>query len=173
MKRKLLPTQEYLLSRLLYNPESGELLWKSRPREQFTNDRTYAMWNARFAGNLALDYVSIKGYKMGAIDYANYQAHRVIWKTVTGEEPTVVIDHVDRNTLNNRWVNLRSATCAGSTHNRLTCSFMGVDFYKNKWRAKIMCGGKHFHLGMFASREEALAARIAAEKHYFKEFSPR
>lgn len=46
---------------------------------------------------------------------------------------------------------------------------VGIFFYKslNKWVARININGKRKHLGYFLTREEAIAARKAAEQKYF------
>ena len=48
-----LPDLDSLHDILNYNPETGVLKWKIRPRQYFNTEKTHAAWNARFAGKPA------------------------------------------------------------------------------------------------------------------------
>lgn len=52
---------------LTYNPETGLLYWKPRPREMFERDRFHKAWNTRFAGKQAFDGAEVQGYCKAAI----------------------------------------------------------------------------------------------------------
>lgn len=89
-------------------------------------------------------------------------------------------DHADRNPLNNRKYNLRIATSAENTRNRgflknNTSGFTGVwwDKSKQRWQALIIINKKKKHLGYFINKEDAIKARLIAEKEYFGEFAPQ
>ena len=89
-------------------------------------------------------------------------------------------DHEDRNALNNRKYNLRPATKQENArnHNKQknnTSGFIGVCFYKNNnvWRAYITINKKNINLGEFINKEDAIRARLRAEKEYFGEFAPQ
>jgi hypothetical protein len=89
-------------------------------------------------------------------------------------------DHIDRNPLNNRRNNLRFATLQDNNRNRNvfknnTSGIMGVNWDKNKskWRSRIYFDKKRLELGFFANKEEAIYARIRAEKEYYGEFAPQ
>ncbi len=76
-----------------------------------------------------------------------------------------MVDHIDRNTLNNRRSNLRPATMTQNQYNcpaqkNNTSGFKGVwlDKRANKWRAQIRAGGKSIYLGTGVTKEDA--ARI-------------
>jgi AP2 domain len=43
---------------------------------------------------------------------------------------------------------------------------------QKRWHAKIGVNYKMVHLGSFATFEDAVYARLKAEKEFFKEFSP-
>ena len=89
-------------------------------------------------------------------------------------------DHIDRNPFNNKKSNLRLATrqennrnCSISTNN--TSGITGITWYsrKNKWIAYIGVDYKRIHLGYFENKEDAIKARLKAEKEHFREFAPQ
>ena len=90
-------------------------------------------------------------------------------------------DHIDRNPLNNRRYNLRPATTVENNRNhriskRNTSGIIGVGYYKagNKWRAYISNVEKKFiSLGYYDNKEDAIKARLVAEKEIYKDFSPQ
>jgi len=91
----------------------------------------------------------------------------------------MVIDHINRNPLDNRRDNLRICTQQENQFNRSvqcnnTSGVTGVCFYKsnNKWIAYIKVDKKKKYLGCYSTKEEAIAARHKAEIEYFGEFTP-
>ena len=89
-------------------------------------------------------------------------------------------DHEDRNELNNRKYNLRSCTHQENCRNKGIRSdnksgITGVYFSKetNKWRAQIRINGKNTMLYYGNSKEDAIKARLKAEKEYFGKFAPQ
>ncbi len=90
-----------------------------------------------------------------------------------------LIDHIDRNPLNNRKSNLRICTHAENERNSLssknnTSGYKGVGKYKacNKWQANIGINNKTLYLGSFENKQDAIDARYKAEIKYFGEFAP-
>lgn len=77
--------------------------------------------------------------------------------------------------------NLRICTNRENTSNRTklgtnnTSGILGVRFdnRRNKWYADIQYKGKCIFLGYFNIKEDAIKARIDAEKSYFKEFKSK
>lgn len=106
--------------------------------------------------------------------YQRYAAHRLIWVLVHGSVPDgVVVDHKNRNPLDNRLENLRLANYSESMCNRTGYGIYGKGVYISKsrnqtrYRAKIQVHGNRRELGLFSTPEEAAEAyRIAsAELH--------
>ena len=88
-------------------------------------------------------------------------------------------DHINRNTFDNRKNNLRKATQEENAKNRTirkdnTSGVTGVYWHKGtgKWQAGIGLNGKMKYLGVFDTYEEAIEARVKAEKEYYGEWSP-
>lgn len=165
-----LPSAEYLRTCFEYDPDTGELRWKKRPREHFANDNRWASWNKVYPGNIAGHTVG-RWTKYSRITIGNmiYMTHRVIYKIVTGNDPVGDIDHEDRNPLNNRRDNLREATRRQAVWNRnlprTINPYRGVFPTKgNHWRARIRVNGVQKHLGTFSTPEEASAAYEAAAR---------
>lgn len=74
-------------------------------------------------------------------------------------------DHRNRDKLDNRRRNLRAVPPVINRLNRSWRRLVGVSRFGRKWRARI---GKR-HLGLFASRSGAAAARRKAERRLFRE----
>ena len=89
------------------------------------------------------------------------------------------VDHINRNTLDNRRENLRIVTphqnaINTSTSNRNTTGILGVRIdERNKWESRLCVNGKNMRLGRFNTKEEAIIARLKAEKYYLGEFAPQ
>lgn len=100
--------------------------------------------------------------------------HTEIKKSPHGKE----IDHIDRNGLNNQRSNLRICTRAENERNKLERSdnksgFKGVCWSKQykKWRSRIQCNGKEFHLGYFKDKIKACETYIKYCKIYHGKFA--
>lgn len=162
-----------LHERLVYNPETGVLYWRCRP----VLDHKTRRWNAQHAGNAAGN-TQVDGYIRLAIDRVKFPAHRVVWAMVTGSWPSVVIDHINGNTSDNRFCNLREATVAQNCWNQKISTanisgFKGVEFHSRtgRWRARIAANGQRLFLGYFDSPELASRAYIAAASSIHGEFA--
>lgn len=165
-----LPSQEYLKECFDYDPESGRVEWRCRPAHHFASEQYARMSNTRNAGN---PVGSTKGrYAQVNMGTRKCYLHRLIWKLVTGEEPDV-IDHINGDVRDNRWVNLRSVSAKESSRNlprtcKNTSGTVGVSFVekRNRWMAHIKTDGVMKNLGEFRYMGDAIAARKAAEKQY-------
>jgi hypothetical protein len=162
---RLLPSVAYLRACFSYDPATGALTWRLRPREHFATARAWTIWNSRLAEKPA-GCRTADGYYQVAIDNHRYQVHRVVWKYMTGDEPPKSIDHKDRDPGDNRWDQLREATSAEQQWNRGykigTSGFKGVQRKRGKWSASIRNNYTKLWLGVFDTPEEASAAYEAA-----------
>jgi hypothetical protein len=177
-RTKPLPSQETLAKLLSYDPQKGFLVWLPRSPQDFLRPVTSAyakQWNEKYAGNRAFCTPS-NGYYVGTVLRVVCKAHRVIWKLVTGEEPSA-IDHLNGDGQDNRWTNLRAASDLENQRNRRLnannqSGTPGVCFARKtqKWQAQIRVKSKMLYLGQFHDKKDAVAARLAAEKAH--EFHP-
>ena len=53
------------------------------------------------------------------------------------------------------------------------CEFMGVSYDRGAYRARIGYNHKKINLGSYKNLEDAIVARLRAEKEYFGEFAPQ
>jgi hypothetical protein len=91
-----------------------------------------------------------------------------------------MVDHKDRNGLNNQKSNLRECTPSKNQANRIketlrktTSKYKGVYWYssKGRWRAIITKDSKRYHLGYFKSENEAAIAYNSKALELFGEFA--
>jgi hypothetical protein len=103
----------------------------------------------------------------GRKDKQRVLMHRLLNKTKEG----LVTDHINRDRLDNRKINLRSITNrqnlmnTGLKKNNKT-GYIGVDWYKNRWVARIKVMYKGVYLGRFKKLEDAIIARKEGEERY-------
>lgn len=168
MKYKALPTQEYLLECFTYDPETGLLYWKERPRKHFKTLRGYRTFNSQNSGTCAFTAKDKNYYFVGTLDGIRHLAHRIIWKLWYGTEPMNVL-HSQGNTLDNRLAKLSVGTKQDNSLDlKLYCNnssgIPGVCWEpsSNKWKCQI----KGKHLGRFSDFFDACCCRKSAEVRY-------
>ena len=132
------------------------LRWKKSPR--------YGIEIGDESGSLHPNgYIYVK-YKQ-----ENYRAHRILWAMRTGGDPgDLEVDHFNRDRSDNSEDNLRLVNDSEQAHNRgsycnSTTGITGVSRQGEKWVAYINHLGERKPLGRFNTKEEAAAARRAAE----------
>lgn len=97
----------------------------------------------------------------------NVKMHRFLMEAAPGR----IVDHINRNTLDNRRSNLRFCTPAQINQNRRyfkgSSLFKGVYREGSKWRAYIGIDSKQIWLGSFANEDDAALAhdKKAIELH--------
>lgn len=105
--------------------------------------------------------------------------HRFLMQNELNDN-TLVVDHINHNTLDNTLENLRICSkrqnCLNSTlYKNSTTKYIGVTWKKdkNKFKSHIYVEGKQIHLGYFTDINEAIKSRLLAELKYFGEFAPQ
>lgn len=97
------------------------------------------------------------GYRCFGRNLKNYRLHSWVWEQVNGPIPSgYVIDHTNRNPLDNRLCNLRCVTFRTNSVNVSLrkdnkSGYKGVSFAQkiNKWVAQCRYMGKKVKLGYF------------------------
>jgi len=168
---------EYVRECLDYNPETGVLTWKNRPRNHFSSDWKWKGWNTRYSGKPAGTPAS-NGYLQIVFKPRFLQAHRLAWLISSGKWPAFQIDHINGIKTDNRISNLREATHAENCMNlglrkSNTSGVKGVFWHKvaNKWAAAIGVKGKRLHLGLFEKIEDATDRIRLAREEYHADFA--
>lgn len=111
------------------------------------------------------------GYIKISFDNKSYLAHRLVFVYMTGEWPKNFVDHKDTNRANNKWDNLRDVERRVNARNKSMqvnnkSGVTGVSWDKlnNKWVSNICVKGHLIYLGRFEHKEDAIFARLTAEK---------
>lgn len=94
-------------------------------------------------------------------------------RLILGDPDSPVIDHINRNKLDNRKENLRACTYSKNNHNRSlhkgkTSKHRGVSFKRGKWQVVIRVNGVLKWFGYHKTEEDAAA--VAAP--YFADVAP-
>lgn len=142
-----------------YDPLTGILTWKKRPRGKRDT-------------SLVAGYVNTAGYLVSGVNKRRYYNHRLVWLMVHGSWPANQIDHINGNKADNTISNLRDATSAVNQQNQRhaqmnnACGLLGVCWVErlHKFKACIRKAGKSIHLGMFQTPEAAHAAYLTAKR---------
>jgi hypothetical protein len=95
--------------------------------------------------------------------------HRMITNAPKGK----VVDHIDRNTLNNMRSNLRVCSQSLNTLNQYCVGqsgFPNVNKVGRRFRSSITFEGKHFHGGYFDTPEEAHAKAVSMKEEIYENF---
>lgn len=165
-------TAEYVRECLDYDPETGLLTWKRRPREHFTSDRSYNSWNSKHSNKEAGSLKKRTNYRHIRINHKFYSSHRIAWLIVYGEWPKNDIDHIDQDRSNNKITNLRDVPNSENQKNQTmkrnnTSGHTGIyPVPSGKWKASIYVNGKNKTIGTFRDKEDAIKARKDAEIKY-------
>ncbi len=123
---------------------------------------SYYRWTIKYEG-------SNSRYKttVASVNGKMKRLHHLIFGKRTGYE----VDHINRNSLDNRKSNLRYATRQQNSFNN---NAKGIHWSKTdkRWVANIAPNGKTVYLGGFINKIDAIEARIKAEKKYFGSYAP-
>lgn len=153
-------TQDRLKELMHYDPDTGLFTWATKAARK-------VVVGSRAGSAQPGDYVVIK------FDSSRHQAHRLAWLYMTGELPTLDVDHINGDRQDNRWSNLREVSRSENLQNQRrghqgsTSPLLGVSWSKsrNKWVAQIRPpGGETTYLGAFATQEEAHQAYLNAKR---------
>lgn len=166
-KREL--TQAILKEYVVYVPDTGSftLIKSNSPRYRNSLPAKFGSMNA-------------DGYLYGMLEGKSYSLHKLAVLYMTGAFPDsrlFRVDHRDRDTANNRWLNLRVIALGENIRNQsqtkttTKSGHTGVSYKdgaKSPWKAHIRVDGKLKHLGSYATLEEAVAVRQAALSEHLK-----
>lgn len=174
--RETVLTQEIVRELLDYDPKLGTFTWKKREQIWFASYRSMCSWNAKHAGRITGTCIpktkdGVELYPMVTVLYESHPCHRIAFLWMKGYMPEE-LDHRNRNKKDFRWSNLREATRMINMQNKAiskvnTSGRVGVR--ETKWgtfEARITANKKSIALGNFATFDDAVKAREAAERRY-------
>jgi len=156
-------THEELLRTFIYEPETGML-------RRISGGRVPYPW--RGAGK-------DRRYLLTTVRGENLYLHRLVWLYHHGYTPDTV-DHINRDTRDNRIENLRPCSRAENQYNSKRKSnnrsgFKGIVFHpkclRKPWQAKIVVEGKVVSLGYHPTKELAAAAYAKGAETYAGAFA--
>ena len=120
------------------------------------------------------------GYAIARKCESDCQEYIYMHRLLIQADNNCIVDHIDRNRLNNTKNNLRIANTFDNARNASiaknnTSGFTGVTFNirDDNWVAQITVNYKNIRLGAFVDKTDAIRARLKAEKEYFGEFAPQ
>ena len=145
---KALPPASELWERFDYKPLTGELVRKNGHRTGSVNP---------------------SGYTWISINRDRFSQHRLVWKWVTSQEPSMDIDHKKHYSTKDQFWNLRLATISQNLFNRKAKGFEKLP--SGRYRTQIRAYGKTYRYGPFDTEAEARAAYEEASKRLHGEFS--
>ena len=158
MKLKELPPLDYLNANLWYDPRTGLLWWKKKGKKRIMNNPAGG-WSGRYHS------ITLSGQR--------YQSHRVCWALYHQQLPLVddIVDHINGTEEGNKITNLRITNQSGNILNSKlssnnTSGHRGICWWgkREKWHARVMVNYKSISLGLFTNLDDAIAARLQAEK---------
>lgn len=134
------------------------------------------------------DYVRVSSLKWFAhkrtnkfyAETARNEKHMHLHRFILGiNDRSIIIDHIDGDSLNNKKSNLRICTVSQNSFNKKPYSnspikgIKGVSFIKriNKWRAQIQANKKKIYIGVYNTHIDAAIAYNERAKELFGEYA--
>mgnify|MGYP006935474549 FL=1 len=155
-------------ARLRYEPETGKCFWiaENIHHPRLTGKEAGSV-RKRARGDR--HYIKIDGYPVPRA--------RVAFVLMTGKFPKIA-DHINGDTLDDRWTNLRDVTHTQNTWNSAKTKPnkrsglpKGIRQLGNRFQARIAVNGATMYLGTFGSIDEAAKAYASAEQQLRGEFA--
>ena len=166
--------QEQLKKLISYNHKTGSFVWL----ERFGDDLGgFTGFNKRYAGKPAGHIGDSRGklYHRITMHGVRYHAHRLafLYMENISIPDDLEVDHINGDSLDNRYCNLRIVTHKENGKNGLlrstnTSGHLGVGWHEatSKWRAKICVDGKTVSLGLHKTKKQASKAVEKAKLKY-------
>lgn len=119
-------------------------------------------------------------YRQGYASHTRYENGKFVTvnmhRMIVGALPGQIVDHINRNKLDNQKVNLRICTVGENNRNRIqvsgtTSKYKGVHKKENSWVASIRVNRKKIHLGSYAAEEDAARAYDSVVDYFHGEFA--
>lgn len=158
-----------LIKALTYDPQSGIFTWV-HPSKYHPNLVGAKAGHPYICGG-------DKQYSSIQINGKKYKTSRLAYLYMTGKHPKYQIDHINGDSLDDRWVNLREVTHTQNMWNlslRDTPSGLPMGVRKTrsgKYEARIRKNGVLETIGFYDSQDEAHNDYITKRREYFGQFN--
>ncbi|MBH9642358.1 HNH endonuclease signature motif containing protein [Burkholderia vietnamiensis] len=184
-KQPLAPHYQFLHECFEYQPETGRLIWRHRPLSHFKSESARKAFNSRRAGKPAGTAQTADGRRIVHMTSGQTELHAytslIVWVMHHGTDAPqgMVIDHADRNPLNDRLDNLRIASegdnQANTSRKPGKSGVRGVNETEWGYQAQIKLNRKGepkiSESKCFLTLEQAALWRQQKEKEHFGAFA--
>lgn len=162
-------TQSDVINALIYDKDSGLFYWRNASGK-----------HKEIPPNTLAGGKGFKGYWVIKLFGNVCKAHRLAWLYVYGKWPQNMIDHKDRNKLNNAIDNLREASPRENAVNSKIfitnkSGYRSVYWEKDRrmWGVSMRNNeNKHIRIGRYKNLQEAVLASCEARNRLYGEFNP-
>ena len=131
-----------------------------RYSDKVQGDKVKKGWNTLYS------WISDKGYRVIKINQKKYFLHRILAYSFIGldiENKKQIVDHISRDTLDNRIENLRIVS---KQENNWNTNAKGYTRQGGKYTTRIKVNKQIIYLGYFDTEEEAHQAYLDAKAKY-------
>ncbi|MBU9259087.1 HNH endonuclease [Burkholderia multivorans] len=183
-KHPLAPHYQFLHECFEYQSDTGRLIWRNRPLHHFKTASAQKAFNRKLAGKPAGTINTRDGRRIVHMVSGQTELHAytslIVWVMHHGTDAPegMVIDHADRNPLNDRLDNLRVATEGDNhaNHSRKPgkSGVRGVNETEWGYQAQIRLNRKEATVSeskSFRTLEQAALWRQQKEKEHFGAFA--
>lgn len=183
-KQPLAPHYRFLHECFEYQPDTGRLIWRTRPPHHFKSDSARKAFNSRRAGKPAGTINTRDGRRIVHMVSGQTELHAytslIVWVMHYGTDAPdgMLIDHADRNPLNDRLDNLRVASEGDNqaNHSRKPgkSGVRGVNETEWGYQAQIRLNRKDAIVSeskSFLTLEQAALWRQQKEREHFGAFA--
>lgn len=159
---------EHIRQALSYDPATGEMRWSAV-------SKYHSSRNGRAAGHIGT--ANGKQYHIISLDGRAYKRSRLAFTIMVGRWPAHCVDHINGDSLDDRWANLREATStqnAWNHHRRAKRSALPMGVRVNpsgRFSARIAVHKRMVQIGTFDTVADAAAAYQSARELYYGEFA--
>ena len=163
------PSLEYLKTRIRVDVDAGKVFWIDATKHHKRLNGTEAGTPRKTHHGKSYWHVKVDSYPL--------KRSHLVFLFATGKWPTLQIDHINGNSLDDRTANLREATATQNAWNhkgraKKTGLPMGIrEIPSGKYQARIARDKKTIHIGLFATIEQAVSAYQNKRKELFGEFA--
>jgi len=164
------PSLEYLKTRISVDVEAGLVYWVDATKH-------HAPLNGKEAGSPRNSSHNSKHYWHVKVDSTPIKRSHLVFLFSHGRWPSLQIDHINGNSLDDRIGNLREATATQNAWNHKTRrkgaqTPMGVRVTHNgKYQARIAVNKKQIAIGTFDTPDLASQAYQQKRKEFFNEYA--